>query len=154
MKRMAGFSKSGQVALPFVLLVSGIIVEVAVAGAFIAYFLSASSLGERLSARAYSAAYAGVEDAMIRISRNKEFITSSPCVSSPCSYDLTVGSDSASLTITRSSDSASNTYLYVIASTGSAGNVSTRKKKLNASVIVDQTTGQMNLQSVNEIAAS
>ena len=151
---MGKFSNQGQVALPFVLLISGIIVEIAVAGAFIAYFLSTSSLGERLAIRAYSAAYAGVQDAMIRISRNKEFISSSPCVSSPCSYTLTVGSDSTPLTVTRSSDSPSNTYLYTISSTGSAGSISTRKKRLSASLIVDQSTGQTNLQSISEVAAS
>lgn len=158
LKKRAGFhTKSGaggQVALPFVLLVSGLIVEISIAGAFIAYFLSSSSLGEKLSIRAYTAAYAGIQDAMVRISRNKEFVNSSPCSGSPCTYSLTVGSDTTSVTVTRSSDSASNTYTYTVASLGSAGSTGTRKTNLSATLVVHQVTGQVNLQSFTNIPAS
>ena len=63
----------GQITLPFILLVGGIIVEIAIAGLFTAYFLSSANLGERLATRAASAAYSGIQDAMVKITRNKEF---------------------------------------------------------------------------------
>lgn len=145
---------SAQIALPFVLIVSGIIVEIAIAGAFLAYFLSTSSLGDKLAARAYTAAYAGLEDAMSRISQNKEFISSSPCSGSPCSYSLTVGSDNSALTITRTSDSVNNLYTYTIISLGSAGIGAPRKKNLIATIFINQTTGELSLQSITDQPAS
>ena len=66
---------SGQATLSFILLVSGVVLEVAVAGSFITYFLNSAGFGERLSARALAAAQAGVGDATLQVVRNKEFVT-------------------------------------------------------------------------------
>ena len=97
-----GFSfrlNPAQIALPFILLVSGIIIEITIAGSFIAYFLSASGLGERLSLRAQAAAHAGVQDAIVRITRDKEY------ASGGASYSLSIDGDSAFITIFSSSRS-------------------------------------------------
>ena len=71
-------NKIGQIALPFILLVGGLIVEIVIAGLLVSFFVSASALGERLSVRALAAANAGIDDAIVRISSNKEFISCSP----------------------------------------------------------------------------
>ena len=70
---MVKLNSNGQATLSFILLAGGIILEIAIAGSFITYFLSASGLSERLSARAYVAAEAGIRDAQIKITRNKDF---------------------------------------------------------------------------------
>ncbi|PIP92213.1 hypothetical protein COW77_01145, partial [Candidatus Wolfebacteria bacterium CG18_big_fil_WC_8_21_14_2_50_39_7] len=51
--------------LPVILLVGGLIVEIGITGAFIAYFLSQSGFGIKLSEEALAAARAGIEDAKI-----------------------------------------------------------------------------------------
>ncbi len=135
------FSSNGQIALPFILLVSGIIVEITIAGSFVAYFLSTSGLGERLSLKASAAASSGIRDAMIKISRDKEY------ASSPQEYELTVGSDTASVSVSRTVNNPQNAYIYTISSTGVA---SSRQRKLEATIIVNQTTGFIQLQSIAE----
>lgn len=139
------FSKDGQIALPFILLVSGIIVEITIAGSFVTYFLSTSGLGERLSLRASAAANSGIRDAMIKISRDKEY------ASTPMSYDFTVGSDTASVSVSKTDDDPNNSYVYTIDSTGVA---SSRQRKVEAILIVNQTTGFIQLQSVKEISVN
>jgi len=139
------FSKDGQIALPFILLVSGIIVEITIAGSFVTYFLSTSGLGERLSLRASAAANSGIRDAMIKISRDKEY------ASTPMSYDFTVGSDTASVSVSKTDDDPNNSYVYTIDSTGVA---SSRQRKVEAILIVNQTTGFIQLQSVEEISVN
>ena len=132
-------SKNGQVALSFILLVSGVIIEVVIAGSFVTYFLSSSGLGERLQSRAASAAYSGVSDALVKITRNRDFGASSQ------NYGLTVGSDSATVSVSRSLNSSAGIYVYTITSLGIA---STREKNMVATAIVNKTTGQIQLQSV------
>lgn len=131
-------SGKGQIALPFILLISGIIIEIAIAGSFVAYYLSASGLGVRLSLRAETAAKAGIDDAMQRISQNKEYAASG------ANYNLTVDSDSVAVAVSRTVNSTANIYLYTITATATAG---TRQKKFVATVTVNQTTGQVQLQS-------
>ena len=138
-------SSNGQIALPFILLVSGIIVEITIAGSFVTYFLSTSGLGERLSLRASAAANSGIRDAMIKISRDKEY------ASTPQSYELSVGNDSADVSVSKTDDDPNNSYIYTINSTGVA---SSRQRKLQAVLVVNQTTGFIQLQSVQETAVN
>ncbi len=135
----------GQIALPFILLVSGIIVEITIAGSFITYFLSTSGLGERLNLRANTAAQSGLRDAMIRIARDKDYAASTQ------NYNLTVGSDTAAVTVSRTVDSGLGIYIYTIASTGTA---SSRQRKLVATVIVNQKNGYLQLQSLIDTPVS
>lgn len=131
--------KNGQIALSFVLLVSGIIIEIVIAGSFVTFFLSNSGLGERLQSRAATAAYSGIWDALVKISRNRDF------ASSDQSYELTLGSDSTAVSASRTFNSGANAYVYTVSSLGTAG---TREKKIVATAIVNQVTGQVQLQSL------
>lgn len=133
--------------LPFILLVSGIIVEIAIAGSFVAYFLSTSGYGERLSVRANAAAHSGARDGIMRISQNKEFV-SNTC-DSPYAYSLAVGSDSAEVMICRTTDTENGRYAYIIESVGYAGS---RQKKLGTQLLVDMVTGRVQLESIQEQA--
>lgn len=129
----------GQIALSFVLLVSGVIIEIVIAGSFVTYFLSSSGLGERLQSRAATAAYSGLWDALVKISRNRDF------GSSDQNYGLTIGSDSATVNVSRTLNSGAGVYVYSVTALGTAG---TREKNIAATAIVDQITGQIQLQSV------
>ncbi len=135
--------RSGQVALPFVLLVGGVIIEIVIAGSFVSFFVSATSIGERLSVRALAAANTGIYDAVMRVSRDKEF------GAVEVNYDIAVSSDSVSVTVSRTSDDANNIYLYSVLSVASARS---RQRKVVAEVVVDQTTGAISIDSIQEQA--
>lgn len=137
----------GQMTLPFILLVSGIIVEIAIAGSFVAYFLSTSGYGERLATRANAVASSGIRDALVRISQNKEF-TSVSCVD-PYAYSFQVGQDSVTVNVCRTTDFESTKYTYTVDSFGYAG---TRQKRLSARILVDKVTGHVQLESISEQA--
>jgi uncharacterized protein (UPF0333 family) len=134
-------SRAGQATLSFMLLVSGIVIEIAIAGSFVTYFLSSSGLGERLTARAFAAAEAGVRDAQIRITRDKEFAQSGTV-----SYALSVGSDSAAIDVSRTTSNATS-YVYTATSTGTAVN---RNRRLVVILAVDRTTGLVQISSLAE----
>ncbi|MBI5306681.1 hypothetical protein HZB04_03820 [Candidatus Wolfebacteria bacterium] len=140
--------KKGVAALPIVLLIGGIIVEIAVAGVFIAFFISQSGLGIKLSDEALTAAKSGVQDAIIKIIRNKDFSSSS-------GYTLAVGSRSATIIVCRDSYTVSmacdtnNVGKDEIISTGSAA---LKRRKLKAMVNVDSVTGEMKVISIEEAA--
>lgn len=141
------FSVRGQVALPFVLLVSGIILEIAVAGALVAYFFSSSSLSERLLVRAQAVANSGLQDALARIAQNKHFINAI----SGNRYCLSIDSDTAYLSLSRSTDDTAGAYIYVVDVLGAAG---ARYKRLKATLDVDQTTGEVRLKGITDEPAS
>ena len=143
--RGLALNKIGQIALPFILLVGGLIVEIVIAGLLVSFFVSASALGERLSVRAFAAANAGIDDAIVRISSNKEFISCSP----PDGYNITVGEDTVFVSVCRTEDNPNNIYNYTIEAEATARN---RQRKLAAEVVVDQTTGTLSLKSCKEQA--
>lgn len=130
----------GQATLSFVLLVGGIIVEIAIAGSLVAFFSSGSGLGERLSARAFNAAQAGIRDVQLKIARDKDFCNS-------CSYSFPVGGDTVSMTVVRADDLPNNLYIYTVTAVGTAAN---RQKKFVAVINVDRTSGLSQLRSYQE----
>lgn len=134
-------ASEGQAALPFVLLVAGIVVEIIVVGTVLGMILSSVSLGEELSARALAAANSGVYDAMMKASNNKEF------ASGGVTYDLNVGSDTTSVEVSRSVDSGNDVYVYTATSTATARN---RQRRMTANFLVDRTTGEVSMRSVGE----
>lgn len=135
---------AGQATLSFILLVSGVVLEVAVAGSFVAYFSNTAGFGERLAARALAAARAGVDDAVLQVVRNKEFVAEGTA-----SYTFDVGSDVVSVLTTRTTDSDAGTYIYTVTATGVA---KSRQRRLVARVVVNQTNGLTELQGVTEQA--
>lgn len=130
----------GQAALPAVLLISGIITEIAIAGTLVAFVLSSSGWGERLSAQALAAAKSGVEDAFMRITIDKTF-------SSPSGYSFSVGSRTVQVVVNKDPSGYPVGSDQII----STGTALTRQRKLEAIIIVDSNTGKVNLKSTREI---
>ncbi len=136
--------RSGQATLSFIVLVSGIILQVAVAGSLVTYFFNASKFNERLEIRSLSAAQAGVRDAQVRIARDSTYASSGSD-----SYSFSVGSDTVLVSTVRTSDPSTNTFTYTITSLGSAVG---RQKQLVGLVLVNQTTGLIEFKSLSEQA--
>jgi hypothetical protein len=130
--------KGGQIALPFILLVSGIVVEIVIAGSLVAYFSSNSAYGSRFSARAYAAAYAGLNDILTKISKDKEFPSGA--------YELSLGEDKANVSFTKTING--DYYFFNVYSLGKAGIM---MAKLNALISVNTKNGLVNLESVKEV---
>lgn len=147
-------TNNGIVALPAVLLIGGIIVEIGVAGLLISYFLTQSNFGVKLSAQALATAQAGVQDATLKIIRDKNinYITSvSP-------YSLAVGNQSAQVIICKDSktvstpcDDASSVNIGKHEIT-SLGIVQKKQRKIQAIINVNSVTGEIKIESTEEIA--
>lgn len=133
-------ANKGAVTLPVFLLITLIVVELALAGVITANALNNTLFGERLAIEASQAARAGAQDAILTVVRR--------CPLSDClltSYTLPVGSRStAAVTIVRDVISGKITVTSI-------GTAFTRKKKIEAILAVDQTTGQVKVQSFKEV---
>ncbi|MEK7147045.1 MAG: four helix bundle protein [Patescibacteria group bacterium] len=129
----------GQAALPTVLIIGGVLFEIAIGLTFIFFLLLNSGLGERLAAEALGVARAGVADAFIRIARDKNF--------SSASFNVPIDSRTATVTVTRD---VSNPAFErkTITSIGAAG---ARQRKLQAVLVVVSNTGKIDLESINEV---
>ncbi len=140
----------GAATLPIILLVGGLVVEIGIAGIFIAYFLSQSGFGVKLSNEAFAASQAGIQDAIMKIVRNKnlDYTTSG----SP--YTLNIGNRSAQVTICKdfktvsTSCDTANTGKDEITSLGSA---LTKRRKLQVIVNINSITGEVDIESEREI---
>lgn len=134
-----------QIALPFVIIISGIIIEIAVAGSLIFYFMTTSSIGEKLSLRTSSAAYSAIQDALRKVSENKEF------ASIPVNYCFLIGDDKADVAVFRTESVPAGAYIYTVETIATAGN---REKALSAKLIVNKITGKVDLNRLSNIPVS
>lgn len=143
-------ANKGMAALPTVLLFGGIIAEISITVVFLAYYFNQSNSGVKLSAEALSAANAGVQDALVKIIRDKNF-------SSPNPYSLAVGNRSASVIVCKDIKADTTTLTCTgnlnsgkdeIISTGSA---ITKKRRIQASINVDPLTGEAKIEYYKEI---
>lgn len=133
---------TGVAALPMILLISAIIIEIAVISVVLATTLNNTRFSDRLGTEALSAARAGAHDAMIRVVRFKD-CPSDPNPECPAMYSLNVGSRSADVTI------STGAGLVTIISTGKA---LSREKRVQVILGVDSVTGEVSLQSFKEIS--
>ncbi len=132
---------AGAATLPVVLLMSAIVVELAVLGVVLAAVFGNTIFSSRLATEALSAARAGADDAIRRVILYQQC----PATGCPASYSITVGSRStADVTITSGGGG-----ILTINSTGIS---SSRKKKIEAVLGVDSSTGKVNIQSYKEIS--
>ncbi|MBI5079214.1 hypothetical protein HZB06_00860 [Candidatus Wolfebacteria bacterium] len=135
-KRIIGLR--GIVALPTILMIGGIIVEIGLAGVLVAYLVSQSGFGVKMSFEAMAAAQAGVNDAVMKIVRNKDFFTGA-------STTLAVGDRSVEFSAAANTPSAGKSTVFSI---GSAFN---KKRKLKAILNVNGVTGEVKIESIEEI---
>lgn len=139
LQKTATILHSGQATLSFIILISGLILEIAVAGSFVTYFLSSAGLGERLSARALSVASSGIRDAEIRLVRNGTLC------GDISAYTIDLNQDTADVSVSKSV--VGENCEYTITSIGVAG---TRQRKLVAVLLLNTTNGLAELRSISE----
>lgn len=132
---------NGIAALPTLLILGGIVVNIAVIIALGVYLLVGSGLGNRLSSEALAAAKAGIQDGILRVAKDKNFFGS---------YELAVGQRSVSVEICKDSEPPACAGLgkRKISAVGSA---LTRRRKMEAVMSVS-SIGEIRVESVKEVA--
>ena len=145
-------NEKGVSALPTILLLSGIILEVVVGGLAVAHFFSRTLLSEQLSAEALKAAEAGAHDA---ISRVNDYIncpdsvvynnTSAKC---PSLYKFIVNSVVTDRVACVSIGTISDSKMTI----RSRGSAFTRHKTIEVILGITTTEARVEVQSFKEIA--
>jgi len=128
----------GIAALPIVLLISVLIFETAAAGTYILFISQQTGSTLRRQVEALAAAQAGIEDATIRIIRDKSFSADPP-------YNISVGSWSVSIKVEKDQPSSGKDRVTSTASAFSRG------KTLQAVLDVDSSTGRVTVDSLVEL---
>ena len=127
--------------LPTMLLLGGIIIEIAIASAFLTYYFNMTNFAARLSAEALAAARAGADDALIQLVRNRNFTPD------PNPYEVTVAGGRTAL-VTICSEAC-----YGVAGKTRVVSVATAlNKKSKVEVIVTITLeGKVTVDSLKEV---
>jgi len=134
--------KKGMATLPIVIILSVIILEVATALAMIAADLSSAANNQRLAAQALSDAKTGADDTFMSIVRHKPCPGTIGCLATST---INIGpNDVANVTM-----SPNVQGVITITSEGVSLN---RHRKLQMVVGVDNSTGLVNVESIQEIA--
>lgn len=123
--------------LPLVIMIGLVIVELGVAMAFLVYLSNLSSYGTRLAQEALFGSRSGVNDAILRVIRDKDW--------SSAGYNITVGRATVTIIVEKN---VPDTNQDKITSTGTA---LIRQKKLQAVVSIDPNTATVSLVSLTEI---
>ena len=129
-------SKKGIGALPVMLLLGAIVIEIAVVGAATATLRNNTLLSTRAGAVAFFTARGGIQDGMLQITRNKNFSSSG--------YTATINANVATIVVTKDQPVAGESTITASSS------VFGRIKKVQAVVNVD-SLGQINTVSFGEI---
>ncbi|HOV88521.1 MAG TPA: hypothetical protein PLB74_00435 [Candidatus Paceibacterota bacterium] len=120
--------------LPVVLITGIIVAEVGVALSFIMYLTNSASYGARLSQEAFYGARSGINDAFLKVIRNKDFYSPG--------YNFTVGKANVNVVVTQTGGGVTIT---------STGTVLNRQRKLQAVISIDADTGEAALFSLQEL---
>lgn len=126
--------RRGQATLSFVFLIGTIIISIGLTVALLAYTFLNSGYGFQAANRAMAVSLAGVEDALIKLSRNKDFSSTSP-------YLVSVGNDQASVTVAQNSPVSGQAKIV------SDSTALFQERKLQVIVSIDGATGQTNVNS-------
>lgn len=137
---------AGVAALPTLLLVGGIVTIISISLTTSVYLYINSTQGANLSLRALSGAKSGAYDGLLKVVRNKSL---SNIPTEDRSYTFSVGNQSAAVVICSETADCGGAGKFKVSSTGSA---LTRRKKIEAIVSVDSTTGLVKLESMTEVA--
>ncbi len=136
-------STKGIASLPAILLFGGIIIEIGIVSALLVYYLNNTLYANRLSDQALAAAQTGIEDGILKVVQDK----TCPNAACPSSYQIETTTGTATITICK--DSCAGTGKTEISSTGAS---LTKKHKLVATLSVDQTTGEVIVDNIQEEA--
>jgi hypothetical protein len=136
---MISFSNKGISALPMVLVISMVIIEVSVISVILANTFNNTRVGQRLAAEAYYAARSGANDGILRVLRYQDSPSVPEC---PDSYELMVGSRVANVCMSTEGDNV------IVESTGSAFFSS---KKVEATIEIDPDSSEISIVSFKEV---
>lgn len=133
----------GIASLPVMLLLGGIMVEIAIAGAFLLTYLNNSVYGTRLSDQAFLAAQTGINDAVLRIILNKNCGSDGNCAPVyPSTYTITTSGATAEVSICKGTCIPGKHQIISI------GRALTKQHQLIATVNVDGLTGLVTVESI------
>ena len=136
------FKRKGQAALPTIVLLGGLMVEVVIAGALVVFLFNNSTYGTRLSIEAFGVAHSGIQDALLKISLDKNLNILSP------GYSLSINSiSSANIVVERDPIDLGVGKTRIT----SVGTTLIRSRKLQAILNINNTTGSMKIESLSEI---
>jgi len=141
------FSLSGMAALPVILLISGIIIEVIAASAFLAFSFSSGSFGTLLAAESFFGARTGADDAFYRVLKNNY----------PSSYSLAVetGTHTTVIDITVEKDPIDLGSCSIVWGCRyrvySLGRTLFRQRKMEMVLAVDVNTREIRKESFKEV---
>ncbi|MEY4731200.1 MAG: hypothetical protein RL681_146 [Candidatus Parcubacteria bacterium] len=124
---------SGQAALVTSFLIGLIVLFAGITMSFLATSFFQSTYGFQISSRASAAADAGVRDALLQLTRNKDF--------NPGTYGIQLDSVTATVTVTRDVPSAGQITILATST------VQSYEQRLRAVVSVSTSTGQVDLLS-------
>lgn len=131
-KRIIIEGRNGQTFLVMTILIGGIVVAAGILLSFLVFSYIDSGYGLQASYAAEAAATAGVEDALLQLTRNGSF--------SSAGYSVSAGTNTAMVTVTQNISSSTVTVL-------SSATVSLRTRKIKAIVAEDPTTNHVTLIS-------
>jgi len=143
----------GAAALVTMILIGSVVVEIGIVGLFIVYLMGQSSFGARASAEAYLGAQAGIDDALIKIVRNKDV----DYTSSGSPYSMLVNRAFVKVSIYK--DAIDNIPGPPTFSPGknelyATGSLLNKNRELKAVLNIDPITGQVQVKSIEEIIYS
>lgn len=138
--------KKGFIALPLILLISGIVLEITLALALISYYLVQMNSGSKFSSEAFSLAATGIDDAFIKIIRKGDYSGSyTIIINSSKRADVVVCRELKTIVI---SCDTQNDGKSEITSTGVVFN---KYRRLRAYLNVDSNQGIVTKDSLEEI---
>lgn len=138
-------SVHGAAALTTALLLGGIIVEIGLVGAFLFYLLNRTSYGIRLSSEAYAAAETGIAEGITRLGLDPCFSGSIPTIM--------IGTEGLRADVTMSFPSGScrtNPIIVMRTVTAWGWKIVAKRRKLQATVEVNEATGSVRLLTLRE----
>jgi len=140
----------GMTALPLIILIGGIVLEIAITMALLAFYISESGAGARFSAEALSISQAGINDALMKIIRSPSFNTGA---SNPYYLSFDNGR-TAQVIVCRNSRTVTNNCDSWVSNGDeitSLGTVLNKNRRLRANVSINPTNGEVRIQSIKEI---
>ncbi len=142
--RLYGLSTRGGIAaLPLVLMIGGLITEITIALLAGNLLATQSEFGLRLNSRAFAASQSGIQDAFLRIIRDKTFASS---------YTITFA-DGSTADVTVCKDSIAPVCVGLGKDQITAlGKAQTKNRRFQGVVDVDAVTGEVKLESITEVA--
>lgn len=130
--------RKGVAALPLIIILGGLTAEIVLFVTATSYVFVNSEFGIRLSTDALLAAKAGVQDAVMKVVRNKSFTSAT----------TTLAVHDASVDVSVCMNACVGNGKHKVLSVGKA---QTRRKGLEAILNVDSATGEVKMESLVEV---